>query len=202
MKKRLFALTVLLSGVLCVSPINGVFGDTEVSSNDIMYANTSNNEYDSNKIVEQPEISEVANDENKNENFDKTSVNVEGNYNISKKYNSKKYSNNNINNNSQSGKVTENFTNERINDNVEKTENSQKTPMTRESAVKSLNANNKEIEYEYMGDENTFNVLKEKGHEGYVFLPKNVPTDLGVFVNKNTNEKYYFHPSGYLDLYE
>ncbi|MBC2575783.1 hypothetical protein [Peptostreptococcus canis] len=198
MKKRLFALTVLLSGVLCVSPINGVFGDTEVS-NDIMYANTSNNKYDSNKRVEQPEISEVADDEDKNENFDKTSINIESNYNTSKEYNSKKYSNKDINNNSQNKKVTENFTNERITENVERIQNS---PMTRESAVESLNVNNKEIEYEYMGDENTFNVLKEKGHEGYVFLPKNVPTDLGVFVNKNTNEKYYFHPSGYLDLYE
>lgn len=51
-----------------------------------------------------------------------------------------------------------------------------------------------------MGDENTYSVLKEKGHEGYVFLP-NAPTDLGMFVNKNTKEIYYFHPSGYMDIY-
>ena len=72
--------------------------------------------------------------------------------------------------------------------------------LSREDALNLLNEKNNKVDYSYMGDENTYSVLKEKGHEGYVFLP-NAPTDLGMFVNKNTKEIYYFHPSGYMDIY-
>lgn len=61
-----------------------------------------------------------------------------------------------------------------------------------------LSMRNDNIEYTYQGDENTFEVLKEKGLEGYVFLG-NVDGDLGYFVNKDSAEIYYFHPSGYLE---
>lgn len=72
--------------------------------------------------------------------------------------------------------------------------------LSREDALNLLKEINNKVDYSYMGDENTYSVLKEKGHEGYVFLP-NAPTDLGMFVNKNTKEIYYFHPSGYMDIY-
>lgn len=72
--------------------------------------------------------------------------------------------------------------------------------LSREDALNLLKEKNNKVDYSYMGDENTYSVLKEKGHEGYVFLP-NAPTDLGMFVNKNTKEIYYFHPSGYMDIY-
>ncbi|WP_449036226.1 hypothetical protein [Peptostreptococcus stomatis] len=72
--------------------------------------------------------------------------------------------------------------------------------LSREDALNFLKEKNNKVDYSYMGDENTYSVLKEKGHEGYVFLP-NAPTDLGMFVNKNTKEIYYFHPSGYMDIY-
>ena len=72
--------------------------------------------------------------------------------------------------------------------------------LSREDALNLLKEKNNKVDYSYMGDENTYSVLKEKGHEGYVFLP-NAPTDLGMFVNKNTKEVYYFHPSGYMDIY-
>lgn len=86
-------------------------------------------------------------------------------------------------------------------ENLQNDQNSSKPiGLSREDALNLLKEKNSKVDYSYMGDENTYSVLKEKGHEGYVFLP-NVPTDLGMFVNKNTKEVYYFHPSGYMDIY-
>lgn len=59
--------------------------------------------------------------------------------------------------------------------------------------------NHNDLVYLYQGDENTFETLKEKGLSGYVFLP-DIETDIGYFVDKDTKEIYYFHPSGYLEL--
>lgn len=58
---------------------------------------------------------------------------------------------------------------------------------------------NPDIEYIFQGDENVFKVLKERELEGYVFLG-NIQGDLGYFVDKNSSNIYYFHPSGYLDI--
>lgn len=68
-----------------------------------------------------------------------------------------------------------------------------------EQAKEILEIYNPSIEYNFQGDENTFTVLKDKGLEGYVFLG-NVDGDLGYFVDKNSANVYYFHPSGYLDI--
>lgn len=68
-----------------------------------------------------------------------------------------------------------------------------------EQAKELLTMRNPGIEQVYQGDENTFESLKEKNLSGYVFLP-DVEGDLGYFVDKNTANIYYFHPSGYLDL--
>ena len=59
--------------------------------------------------------------------------------------------------------------------------------------------NNSDLTYIFQGTENQFDTLNEKGLEGYVFLP-DIDTDLGYFVDKNTSNIYYFHPSGYLEL--
>lgn len=72
--------------------------------------------------------------------------------------------------------------------------------LSKEEALKILESKNNKNQYKYMGDENSFNVLKEKGQEGYVFVP-DANTDLGLFVNKNTKEVYTFNPSGSLDVY-
>ena len=72
--------------------------------------------------------------------------------------------------------------------------------LAKEEALEILSKYNNKLNYLYQGDENIFNVLKEKGLKGYVFLPGNIDTDLGYFVDKNTKEIYYFHPSGYMDL--
>lgn len=71
--------------------------------------------------------------------------------------------------------------------------------ITKEEAKELLKLKNPNIQYLYQGDENTFTVLKEKGLSGYVFLP-DVEGDMGYFVDKTTQNIYYFHPSGYLEL--
>ena len=71
--------------------------------------------------------------------------------------------------------------------------------ITKEEAKELLELKNTNIKYLYQGDENTFTVLKEKGLSGYVFLP-DVEGDMGYFVDKTTQNIYYFHPSGYLEL--
>ena len=70
--------------------------------------------------------------------------------------------------------------------------------LNKEQAEDLLKINNPELDYIYQGDEQTFNALQEKGLNGYVFLP-DVDGDIGYFVEKNTTEIYYFHPSGYLE---
>ena len=79
-----------------------------------------------------------------------------------------------------------------------------KTELTKEEAEVVLNKYIKEVEkgnftYTYQGDENTFEVIKEKGIRGYVFLP-NIDTDLAYLVDKDNGSIYFFHPSGYFEL--
>ena len=53
--------------------------------------------------------------------------------------------------------------------------------------------------YDYMGDENTYTCIKEKGIQGYVFLPQ-CDGDMAYLVDKNSGHIYFFHPSGYFEL--
>ncbi len=71
--------------------------------------------------------------------------------------------------------------------------------LSQQQAKELLEMYKKDANYAYQGDENTFEVLAQKGLSGYVFLP-DYDTDLGFFVDKNTANIYYFHPSGYLEL--
>lgn len=71
--------------------------------------------------------------------------------------------------------------------------------LNQEQAKELLKITSPSVNYIYQGDEMTFKTLKEKGLKGYVFLP-DVDGDIGLFVDKNTSNVYYFHPSGYLEL--
>lgn len=83
--------------------------------------------------------------------------------------------------------------------NINKNSAVQEVSLTKENASEMLSNYNNKLSYLYQGDENLFGVLKEKGLKGYVFIP-NIDSDLGYFVDKETKEIYYFHPSGYLEL--
>ena len=52
--------------------------------------------------------------------------------------------------------------------------------------------------YDYMGDENTYACIKEKGIQGYVFLPQ-CDGDMAYLVDKNSGHIYFFHPSDILN---
>jgi len=71
--------------------------------------------------------------------------------------------------------------------------------LTVEQAKKLLIKYNDKVDYIYQGNANDFEYLKSKNLQGYVFLP-NVDTDIGYFVDKQTSNIYFFHPSGYLEL--
>jgi hypothetical protein len=71
--------------------------------------------------------------------------------------------------------------------------------LSQQQAKELLQMYKKDVNFAYQGDENTFNVIAQRGLSGYVFLP-DYDTDLGFFVDKNTASIYYFHPSGYLEL--
>lgn len=77
--------------------------------------------------------------------------------------------------------------------------NNYENSLTQEESLNLLKQINNNLKFEYMGNENTFKCLKTKGLEGYVFLPTNIDTDLGYFIDKNTKDIYEFHPSGYLN---
>ena len=75
----------------------------------------------------------------------------------------------------------------------------QQAKLTVEQAKELLIKYNDKVDYIYQGDANDFESLKSKNLQGYVFLP-NVDTDIGYFVDKQTSNIYFFHPSGYLEL--
>lgn len=71
--------------------------------------------------------------------------------------------------------------------------------LTQEDAKQLLLNYNNKVDYIFQGDESQFEALKSKNLKGYVFLP-DVEGDIGYFVDKNTSNIYFFHPSGYLEL--
>ena len=71
--------------------------------------------------------------------------------------------------------------------------------LNKDEAEELLSMYNPNVKYIYQGTENDFTALKEKGLKGYVFL-MDADGDLGMFVNKDDANIYYFHPSGYLEV--
>ena len=71
--------------------------------------------------------------------------------------------------------------------------------LNKEQAEELLEMYNPNVKYIYQGTEDDFEALQEKGLKGYVFLP-DADTDIGYFVDKESSQIYYFHPSGYLEL--
>ena len=233
MKKRLFTIGILVTGLSLVSPISGAVNTNKKLDNanikdDVMYvtvsdSNVVNSRESSNEapelldnqssVVVQRVEEKVDKEPNNNDLGEKTTL---------KKTNKKTYRNvkndkkaiNDVKNSAKNENI-QNTASKSKNENAEATaevkkidssvdsvqNNNEGTALTKSQALEALKSKNSSVDYNYMGDEKDFSVLKEKGHEGYVYLP-DVPTDMGVFVDKNTKEMYYFHPSGYMDIYE
>ena len=224
MKKNLFAVVIMLAGALSISPLSLALEKSASNQNlpDVMYASTKLN--DRSEKIESKNVSKVENNKSDSDitgYIEKSDVNSES----SEKNNSdeqvsavvnanfnKKAVKNQKRRNSASRKNTVKNTNKKVysvaKENTKEKydrislEQSKKEvkSLSEEEALNLLKKKTNVKNFKYMGDENTFNVLKEKGQYGYVFLP-DVQTDLGLFVNKNTKEVYTFHPSGSLDIY-
>lgn len=192
MKRAIIALSILCTGALAISPISN-----------ITFAQNNNNK----EIVQNIENS-------KNENL--TIENISKNESIDKNENknestdaNKEIHINEVHTNKEEVVKPQEKEEAPVSENEEVVENKEEKEdkstvevievLDKEQAKELLNMINPGIDYIYQGDESSFEALAQRGLSGYVFLP-NVDGDMGLFVDKNTTQVYYFHPSGYLEL--
>lgn len=213
MKKRIVLAMVVMMGIFAVSPLSDAVNrqqedmmyarpakqDVVADSDDTVIDNESPVSDKKKEDIVEADTSLKSNqmqDVNKVRNQDRVINKVEVNK------SEKTLANNVTVNKSQktlANNVAENKTN-KIGDLTSQEAPKANKSLNREEALNVLKNQGTNLDYSYMGDEKDYSVLKEKGHEGYVFLP-NTNTDMGLFVDKNTKEVYYFHPSGYIDQY-
>lgn len=94
-----------------------------------------------------------------------------------------------------------------VKENKDKTEQKQQVKeetnedkvLTKAEALQLVKDFEPSLDYDYMGDENTYECIKENGIKGYVFLPQ-CEGDMAYLVDKETGHIYFFHPSGYFEL--
>ena len=213
MKKRIVLAMVVMMGIIAVSPLSDAVNrqqedmmyarpakqDVVADSDDTVIDNESPVSDKKKEDIVEADTSLKSNqmqDVNKVRNQDRVINKVEVNK------SEKTLANNVTVNKSEktlANNVAENKTN-KIGDLTSQEAPKANKSLNREEALNVLKNQGTNLDYSYMGDEKDYSVLKEKGHEGYVFLP-NTNTDMGLFVDKNTKEVYYFHPSGYIDQY-
>ncbi|MGM9532123.1 hypothetical protein [Intestinibacter sp.] len=80
-----------------------------------------------------------------------------------------------------------------------KEETNEDKALTKSEALQLVKDFEPSLDYDYMGDENTYECIKENGIKGYVFLPQ-CEGDMAYLVDKETGNIYFFHPSGYFEL--
>jgi len=199
MKKGIIAITLLLSGVLLVTPIANAISqnDEQVNVKPVKVeqtANTANTE----------KAEDIKDNEDKTTQSEETKkpVKVETEVVENKKPVKEEIKVNNKKEEVKKEETTKPADNTVVKDNKDKEE--VKTGMTKSQAEAVLNKYIKDVEkadftYTYQGDENTFEAMQEKGIRGYVFLP-NIETDLAYLVDKDSGSIYFFHPSGYFEL--
>lgn len=229
MKKKFLTMVMVVAGIASIGGIGlainaGHSQDALTAKNDTMYAHVETPLADQENTVEesvkdnntnpigkeenltineiQPEAKDVSQNIDKVNNRD--IVVNETSKNINRKSNlpaNKVIVKNKVDVSTEQANTEQANNEENLNKNVDLNANKPAQPsLSKEDALNLLKEKNDKVDYSYMGDEETYSVLKEKGHQGYVFLP-DIQTDLGMFVNKNTREIYYFHPSGYMDIY-
>ncbi|MCC3865879.1 hypothetical protein K0040_16590 [Terrisporobacter petrolearius] len=194
MKKGIIAITLLVSGVLLITPIANAISQNNKQENVApvkveQATNTAKTEVVKNneeKTTQKQEAKKPAKVETVAVKTKKPAkVKVETKKEETKKEETTKPANNTV-----------------VKDDKDKEE--VKTGMTKSQAEAILNKYLKEVEkvdftYTYQGNENTFKAINKKGIRGYVFLP-NIETDLAYLVDKDSGSVYFFHPSGYFEL--
>lgn len=200
MKKKLFVTGILITGVLTLSPISlalSGLGNNDTKE-DVMYANLAT--MDNSSQQENTKENEDLQSENTySQNDLKHESLVESD--VKNKQRPVETNQDQIINKSDKKKLNANVIDDKqksiVDDKITKSNS-----LSRNDALNLLKKRyGSDVYYEYMGNEADFGSIKEKGHEGYVYLPHK-PTDMGYFVDKNTKEIYEFHPSGYFDLVE
>ena len=211
MKKKVLTIVMVVAGIVSIGGIGFALSanqltDKTSSNNDIMYAQVKTPE--TSLVTEEDNSRPTSNDQDltidevdvdRNNNTEKTNksknrdlvLNKVSRYEPSRQRSDSNVSQNKVASSQPLASNSQPDTN--------KDKNSS-TSLSKEDALNVLKEKNNKLDYNYMGDEESYSVLKEKGHEGYVFLPDS-QTDMGMFVDKNTREVYYFHPSGYMDIY-
>ncbi|WP_343347919.1 hypothetical protein [Terrisporobacter petrolearius] len=198
MKKGIITITLLLSGVLLITPIANAISQNNKQENIApvkveQATNTSKTEVVKNneeKTTQKQEAKKPAKVETVAVKTKKPAkVKIETKKEETKKVETKKEE-----------------TTKPVNNTVVKDDKKEevKTGMTKSQAEAVLNKYLKEVEkvdftYTYQGNENTFKAMNKKGIRGYVFLP-NIETDLAYLVDKDSGSIYFFHPSGYFEL--
>ena len=194
MKKGIIAISLLLSGVLLITPIANAISQNDeqknlkpviveqaINTEKAEVVENSTNKTTKNENTTKPVKAETKVTENKV--AEKEEVKVENEKEEIKK---------------------EETTNTTDNAVIEDDKEEVKVGMTKSEAEAILNKYIKDVEqgdftYTYQGDENTFEAIKEKGIRGYVFLP-NIETDMAYLIDKDNGSIYFFHPSGYFEL--
>ncbi len=219
MKKKVLTMVMVVAGIVSIGGIGFALSANQVtnktsSNNDIMYAQVKTPET---SLATAEDTSLVTVEDNSrptssDQDFTIDEVDVERNNNTdntNKAKNRDLVLNNVSRSNPSSQRSDSNVSQNKVASSQPLASNSQpdtnkdknsSTSLSKEDALNVLKEKNNKLDYNYMGDEESYSVLKEKGHEGYVFLP-DAQTDMGMFVDKNTREVYYFHPSGYMDIY-
>ena len=189
MKKGIIAITLLLSGVLLITPIANAISQNDEQKN------------------LKPVIVEQAINTEKSEVVENTTNKTTQNENTTKPVKAETTVTENKVAAKEEVKVEnekEETTNTTDNAVIEDDKEEVKVGMTKSEAEAILNKYIKDVEqddftYTYQGDENTFEAIKEKGIRGYVFLP-NIETDMAYLIDKDNGSIYFFHPSGYFEL--
>lgn len=200
MKKFVTVLAVIV-GLLSIAPISLALNNINNKKIDTMYVDAPKVSLPEKSLTEVEENDEVSYLEEEHNNPSKTSTNNDL---ITKENQSieKNLTNKSIKKDVISSKHINKINSSIDTKNIDELSDNSTDKITDEKDEILSEINSKsEMKYSYAGNEKEFNVLNEKGHEGYVFSP-NGYSDLGVFVDKNTKEKFYFHPSGYMEAYE
>ena len=196
MKKKVLTIVMVVAGIASIGGIGFALSanqltDKTSSNNDIMYAQVKTPE--TSLVTEEDNSRPTSNDQDLT--IDEVDVDLVLNK-VSRYEPSRQRSDSNVNQNKVASSQPL-ASNTQLDTNKD---NNSSTSLSKEDALNVLKEKNNKLDYNYMGDEESYSILKEKGHEGYVFLP-DAQTDMGMFVDKNTREVYYFHPSGYMDIY-
>lgn len=191
MKRGIITLSILCSGILMISPISNLSFAEDANNKDaingqVIIQNTDEKNNQQSNIQDENKETNIVNTNKPEETKGKDE---EANKEVVKQEEAK-----------QEQEVPKQEI-EKTEEKTEKVETSVEVvkQLNKEQAKELLESRNQGLQFEYQGDENNFSTLKEKGLSGYVFLP-NVDGDMGYFVDKNTSNVYYFHPSGYMDL--